>query len=119
MLYYRRYGIALPQGESFSEALASIFEAVERSGIAIAPLRFLFDDAPGGASCARILERIPVGDDIAGEALVDGAGQAAIHAVAGPAGFNEPHVQFRESRDNVGLYEICIQTLRGDAVAIL
>lgn len=54
MLHYRRYGIVLPQGESFAGALAGIFEILDAG-----PLRFLFDDAPGGDACRRMLERFP------------------------------------------------------------
>jgi hypothetical protein len=49
----------LPPGESFAGALAAVFEAFDQAGIAIAPLRFLFDDAPGGQACSRVLQRFP------------------------------------------------------------
>src|SRR5438128_826026 len=59
MLHYRRYGMVLPRGDSFAGALASVLQTMDTAGLAAAPLRFLFDDAPGGAACARILERFP------------------------------------------------------------
>ncbi len=59
MLHYRRYGIILPQGESFAGALANVFQIFDAAGLAAASLRFLFDDAPGGTACSRTLERFP------------------------------------------------------------
>jgi hypothetical protein len=59
MLHYRRYGMVLPPGDSFAEALGSVFETMDATGVAAAPLRFLFEDAPGGAACARLVDQFP------------------------------------------------------------
>lgn len=54
MLHYRRYGFVLPPESTFAQALATLFAELPD-----APIRFLFDDAPGGGACPRILERFP------------------------------------------------------------
>src|SRR5579859_1362206 len=59
MLHYRRYGFVFPEGETFAGALARVFQVSDDAGMATAPLRFLFEDTPGGTGCSRIVEQFP------------------------------------------------------------
>ena len=59
MFHYRRYGFVLPQSDSFANVLSTIFDLVDAAALEPAPVRFLFDDAPGNTACVHVLERFP------------------------------------------------------------
>ena len=59
-----------------------------------------------------------VSDNVAREALVNGAALSARHSVAAPAGMNERHPESWKARNNVGFNESGVKALVGNAVAV-